>query len=66
VSRAFCSAVVVISVILRDKAMITAMPSVISIYMWFLSCKVENLPRVKGIGHRLTCKRPREILLVIF
>ena len=57
---------VVISVMLSDNAMITAMPSVISRYMWFLSCRIENLPRVKGIGHRLTCKRPREILLVIF
>ena len=45
-SRAFCSAVVVISVILSDNAIMIAMPSVISIYMWFLSCKVENLPRL--------------------
>ena len=61
-SLAFCSAVVVISVILSDNAIMIAMPSVISIYMWFLSCKVENLPRVKGIGHELTCKHSREIL----
>ena len=38
-SLAFCSAVVVISVILNDNAIMIAMPSVISIYMWFLSCR---------------------------
>jgi len=37
VSLALCSAVVVISVILSDNAIMIAMPSVISIYMWFLS-----------------------------
>lgn len=37
VSLAFCSAVVVINVMLSDNAIITAMPSVISIYMCFLS-----------------------------
>ena len=45
-SFAFLIAVVITSVELSVRAITIAMLSVISIYMRFLSCEVENLPRL--------------------